>query len=68
MSKTDELRARVGNTELHFCDGPCKGQTQHIWIQEDRTEIRFLTYRYQAFLLKCRACGWKDEIYTNKPD
>jgi hypothetical protein len=66
MSKSDELRARVGNTELHFC-GRQKQQTQHIWIEEDRTEVRFLTHRYQAWLLKCRECGLTDDIYTNKP-
>ena len=66
MSKTDELRSRVGNSEQHFC-GQQKKQTLHIWIEEDRTEIRFLTHRYQAFLMKCRECGYTDEIYTNKP-
>ena len=66
MDKAEELRRRVGNTELHYC-GQQKMQTQHIWIEVEKTEIRFLTHRYSSFCLKCRECGYVDEIYTNRP-
>ena len=66
MSKVDELRRRVGNSELHFC-GKQKKQTEHIWIEEDRTEVGWINKNYSAFCMKCKECGHYEVIYTNRP-
>jgi NAD-dependent SIR2 family protein deacetylase len=53
--KAQELRKRVGNTEQNYCE-KCKKQTPHIWIEEKSRGI-------DHFILNCRECGTKVEVY-----
>jgi DNA-directed RNA polymerase beta' subunit len=64
--KAEELRRRVGNSEVHFC-GIQKKQTEHIWIEEPVVEVRFLTHRYSAFKMQCKECGNTILIYSDVP-
>lgn len=66
MNKADELRRRVGNSEIHYC-GKQQKQTEHLWIEVPVTEVRFKTYRYSSFCMECKECGKRVEIYSNRP-
>jgi hypothetical protein len=60
MSKWDEFMAKIGSTENHYC-GKCRDVKMHIWKREKSGNgITGWNYR---FLLKCRTCGYEDEIY-----
>jgi len=59
MSKSDELRQKVGSTETHYC-GKCGKETPHIWIEKSEGVLGW-TY---VFYLKCRKCGKEDRIYS----
>ena len=60
MSKADELRRRVGNSETHYC-GNCRKKTEHRWIEAAESGIVWRTY---YFKLVCKECGKEDVIYS----
>jgi hypothetical protein len=59
--KYEELVNRVGNSEPHYC-GQQKRQTAHILIQETENKIFSPTLHY-IFKLKCKECGYTDQIF-----
>ena len=61
MTKEEELRSRVGNSETHYCGGKCKRKTEHRLKEWAESGIVWRTYH---FTLICKECGKEDEIYS----
>ncbi len=62
--KYEELTARIGNSEPHFC-GVEKGTRTHTIIQqiETRTAMFATPIDTYIFFLKCTGCGHTVELF-----